>query len=199
MGLNEIEDLLMLVIGIAVVAFAIVRAKKLGGAPFEVSGKFGSLRADRVALLVLVGVAFSSVGVFFRVRGYEQRLADLTSSDASINARYEGLQLQLDRMKDYDLTVALDFHEPVDLDQLKVSTWVREPGASDSAESKQPLDAKVASYAGNVVILRLSKLKKGDHLTIKGDLKGNVGVRHWESIEIEVPTFNFDMQEKSKP
>jgi len=194
MSFAPIPDIAYFIAGIALIVLSLACARYLRPSPMEVASKtLGSLKIDLVALLVVAGVAMTSVGVFFRWQDYETKLQSLGQSQSSMRGEIDALARQIDRFRSYDVNVALQFKESIELRSLKVQTLVKRPGGDWAlADGISP---SASMEANNLVSVKLRGLNPGDFVRFRVEQ----GKRAWRSRVIEVPVFTLDMDEVREP
>lgn len=190
---NVLADYGFFVLGVGIILYALFKGTTKEHEPIDLAvGKFGSVRMDFIAFLVLVGIAATLVGVFFRYRGYELRLRELESNQTTLESRSKELQFQIDRFKNYSLNVALSFRDSVNPEGLRIAQLVKAPGEKVFRLSDQPVVPADSDDASNVVSVTVGNLSKGDRLKFKV----TQAERSWVSEEIEVPVVSLNMTEE---
>lgn len=191
--MKDAYDFIFLGLGIVILVFALIWSRRPPRPPVEIAvGKLGlSLKADTVPFLILLGVIVAGVGVFFRYKGYESRLTALQTDGQGMGRQITELRDELQRFKDYEMSIALAFPGPVNMNTLQVQPYIKKPG-SQSAKLVTNAE-KEATDLPNVVSMRLGNLNPGDRVFFKAFEGEN---KRWKSTsEIEVPVARLEMKE----
>jgi len=174
------KDYIYLLFGFCIIILGLIFSKKLGTKPVSLKvEKIGfDLIADRLTLFFLLGFVFVGVGVFFKFKGYETRLASLENDLTS----RETVEKQLSILKDYEFDMVLDFDTSLNIspqDKDLKYTIYKTVGGNIDHEAITPI---FGPFGGTLV--HLKHVKAGDKFRI---IVGKSRTEQWESEEIEVP------------
>jgi len=181
-----------LTVGVALMVAAFLPARRSQSRlPVKLGiDKIGSLEMDPTAFLLLLGAVFAAVPLFFLWQGYESKLAEMSA----IQNQVLELRAQLEAFKEYEMNIALDFHENVNLAALKTEIWVRKP----QEVAPQLLSAAAEQHATevlNVVAIKLCCVNPGDQVFfVTHEFSGSKEKRHWKSQKLEIPKANLTME-----
>jgi hypothetical protein len=190
--LEFLADVAFFVLGVGMILYALFRASTKGHAPIDIAiAKLGTFKMDFVAFLVVIGIASSGVGVFFRYRGYEGRLHELEKTQATLTESARALQFQIDRFKNYNVNLVLKFDKGVNREGLKITGLVRAPGEQVPRMINTDVPEADSGTPSNIVSVSVGHLNTGDRLSFRV----SDATRSWVSEEFEVPIVTLNMQE----
>ena len=180
-------DLVFLSIGVILILVTIFFGSRLQTfKPVDLSSeKYGTIRIPFTSLLVLVGVAFAGVGVYFRWQEGQAGHDELQK----LQVQVEKLTQELEKFKNYEMHVELDFHESVDPAKLGTELLLLKPGAA------APLSVPQGTLQGmpgrNILFTTVYSLGPGDEFYFRTTEKDSP--RTWESAKVVVPKAQLEM------
>lgn len=189
-------DWVFLVIGVAFIFTALIFASRWGAInPVDFSSeKIGAVRIPFVPLLVLVGVVFAGVGVYFRWQAGQ--LASAKQSE--LQRKFDSLKEEYDNLRRYQMNVRLDFHETVDPQKLQTELLVQK--ADEGApSSKGQIALEPTPSTSNVLKATVPDLAPGDVVSFHCIEKGSNPLRSWQSDEIHIPVAQLNMNPQKVP
>src|SRR5205809_939958 len=142
---------LSFIVGIALIGYAMFSRRQRAPIDWNIP-KFGAFKMDFAAFLITLGIIVASAGLIFKWKGFSERIDELEKNGTATEAKMKVLQSSLDRFKDYELEVALEFLDTVTLANsdgvcasspcLKVETYMKKNGGSwaltDGRVSRDP-------------------------------------------------------------
>lgn len=178
------KDYIYLILGILVLIIALIFHKTLGSRPVTLNlDKIGfQLNADRLTLFFLFGFIIIGVGIFFKFKGYENRLSTFEkalNNEASSKATLEDLKKKL---AEYEMNIILEFDESIDVNPLDLKYWIKGKfgGNPNTAELVTPEFSPI----DNAPKFKFEGIKQGDKFQI---IAKKSNVESWISEEIEIP------------
>lgn len=178
-------------LGIGLIVFALVRGRRLGQRPVEISAaKLGlSLKSDTLTLLIILGCILACVGVFVWSRGYEAHVKGLKDKLQTVEAEKNNLYDVLDRLRVYAMRFNLVFpHEDtVNVKEFEVQVYkVKQGEVEPKLYTPKPLVGLMDDIWVNI-----DNLIPGDKLRIVAYEGGD---KSWESSDIEIPKSQIHMR-----
>ncbi len=144
------------------------------------------MRIPFVALVVMVGVVFAGVGVYFRWQEQQSGHDELQK----LQVKFDNLSQELEKFKNYEMHVELDFHDSVDPAKLKTEMVLAKPGGSPHSLYQGELQGMPGK---NILFATVSGLGPGDTLYFRTTESGSTPPRIWESAKLVVPQAQLDM------
>jgi hypothetical protein len=188
-------DWVFLAVGVALILVALIFGPRWGAInPVDFSSeKLGTIKIAFAPLLVLVGVLFASVGVYFRW----QQDQSVFGQQNELQRKLDSLKEEYDNLRSYQMSVRLDFHETVDPMKLHTDMLVlKAGGAAPRAIDQGILEATRSS---NVLGATVSGLAAGDTIYFHCTQKGSNPPRSWLSDEIHIPEAQLNMNPQDVP
>lgn len=181
-------DWVFLAIGVCLVVLALMfgrRWQAFSSVDFS-SEKYGTMKVPFAPLLILVGVAFAGVGVYFRWQEKQSGRDELQK----LQVQVENLSQELEKFKNYEMHVELDFHDSVDPAKLQTELFLAKPGAAPRSIYEGTLQS---TPDRNILYATVSSLGPGDTFYFRTTDSASTPPRIWQSAKLVVPEAQLDM------
>lgn len=182
-------DWVFLVIGVAFILTVLIFGSRWGTInPVDFSSeKLGTVKIPFAPLLVLVGVVFAGVGVYFRW----QQGQLVSAQQNELQRKFDNLKEEYDNLRSYQMSVRLDFHETIDPMKLHTDLLVLKAGEA----APRAIDEGIlgTTKSSNVLAATVSGLAPGDTIYFHCTEKGSSPPRSWLSEEIHIPEAQLNM------
>src|SRR5205085_8940278 len=121
---NQIREIVFLLLGIAIIAIALFGSKWIKNSQIEFGNKAVTFKADTIVLLILLGTIMTFVGIYFRIKNYDDELQSSQKKEALVSSRNDVLNAELDKLKQYSIRIIAVFPDTIrpDPKKLTVST-----------------------------------------------------------------------------
>jgi len=184
-------DWVLLFFGLGAITVALLFGSRWNIRPIELnSEKFGTLKLPFASFVTLVGIALVAVGVYFRWQ--ETQIGAVEHQ--KLETKLEELTQELERFKNYEMRVQLDFHTSVDPAKLHTDLLILKPGDP----SPRLVDQGVLrnTQASNILSATVPSLGPGDTIYFVAHESGFGHPRIWESEKLVIPIAQLNMSPK---
>ncbi len=187
------QETCFLCAGLAVILLSIFFSKQIGNSPVQLDlEKIGvNFKADRVALLFVIGFIITATGIFIKVKNYENTVNELQKNSDQINWKVSQLEDDLKEFKEYELGLRVIFPDKVNPEKYIIQIQTKKTG-----EGLYKLQNVTPELGPGGVYVQLSDLTKGEKIKISAVNKEN-NRDTWESDEIEIPITTTTMKERN--
>jgi hypothetical protein len=185
-------DWVLLFFGLCFIAAALIFGSRWRNIPpIDLSSeKFGTLRLPFAPLVVFIGLAFIGVGAYFRWLQAQSRAVQVNQLQIELHE----LTHELERFKNYEMNVQLDFHTSVDPAHLHTNLYILKPGDP----SPRSIDQGIlkSTPASNILSTTVPSLDPGDTIYFVTSESGSSQAHSWESERLVIPIAQLNMSAK---
>jgi hypothetical protein len=179
------QDYIYLILGVLVIITALIFNKTLGSHPVTLKiDKIGfQLNADRLTLFFLLGFIIIGVGIFFKFRGYENRLSNFEkalNNETSAKATLEDLK---NKLGEYEMQIIPEFDPSINAEPKNLTYFIKGKYSGKTGVEIRISPVEILELSG-IPKFFLEHIKQGDKFNIIAQNSSN---ERWMSEEIEIP------------